>query len=124
MSIRLRRRGRRRRRRLSRRRGGRKVAEEVRLRADQRPGLSVAEAVLVGLHGPVKREEFRIGAVGVGEDAVAFAVAFAANLLGLLLGLGGDDRHLAVGFGLDLLALLRPLGAVGRGALLPLGLHA
>ena len=54
---------------------------------DQRPRRPAAEAVLIGLHRAVEREEFRVGAKSFGEDAVALAVAFAADLLGLLLSL-------------------------------------
>src|SRR5271165_6474851 len=126
MSFRLGRRRRRggRRRSLWRRRRRGEVTEEVRLGAHQRPGLPVLESALVGLHRAVEGEELRVGAVGLGEDAVAFAVALAADLLGLLLRLGGDDGDLAVRLRPDLLSLLRALRAIGGRALLPLGLHA
>src|SRR6516162_2599794 len=105
MSVRLRSR---RRRGFRRRRRRREVAEEVRLRTDQRPRLTVGETVLIGLHRAVEGKELRVRAVGLGEDAVALAVALAADLLRLLLGLRGDDRHLPIRLGLDLLGLLRP----------------
>ena len=102
----------------------REVPEEVRLRTDKGARPPVIEAVLIGLHRAVEGEKLRVGAIGLGEDAVALAVALAADLLGLLLSLRKDDGDLAVRLGLDRLALLRPLRAVGGGALLPLGLHA
>src|ERR1700727_1191241 len=65
-----------------------------------------------------------VRAKGLGEDAVALAVALAADLVGLLLSLGGDNGNLAVGLRLDLLALLRSLRPIGGGALLSLCLHS
>src|SRR5579863_2765675 len=120
---RIRRRGRTRRG-LGARRRRREVAEEVGLRTDKRPRPPVLEALLIGLHRAVEGEKLGVRAISRGEDAVALAVALAANLLRLLLSLGEDDGDLAVGLGLDLLGLLRALRTVGRGALLPLGLHA
>ena len=98
--------------------------EEVRLRTDESPRPPVGEAILIGLHRAVEAEKFGIRAIGLGEDAVTLAVALAADLVGLLLSLGGDDRNLSVGLRLDLLALLRPLRPIGGGALLPFCLHA
>src|SRR5271166_5789789 len=114
--------------RFRRRRRRREIAEEIGLGTDERAGRPAvrpaAEAVLIGLHRAVEREEFRVRAVSFGEDAVALAVAFAADLLGLLLSLRCDDGDFAVRFGLDLLALLRSLRTIGCRPLLALGLHA
>src|SRR6185312_4660950 len=92
----------------------REVAEEIGFRTDQGVRMPVVEALLIGLHRAIEGEELGVRAISLGEDAVALAVALAANLLRLLLSLGEDDRDLAVGLGLDLLGLLRALRTVGR----------
>ena len=84
----------------------------------------MAQAGLVGLHRAIEREEIQIPAERLGEDAVSFAVALAADLLGLGRRLGHQHGDVAVGLGADFLRLLAALGAeLGRLAL-PLGLHA
>ena len=67
------------------------VAEELRIRLQHHAGVVVLQARLVGLHRAVEGEEIRILAEGFGEDAVALAVALAADLLGL----GGAPRRAA-----------------------------
>ena len=61
---------------------------------------------------------------GLGEDAVPFRVALAAQFLGLPVGLGSDDRRLALGPGADGLRLLLAVGAKVRRLALTLGAHA
>src|SRR5207237_2684371 len=100
------------------------VAEEVRVGPEQQPGIVLPQPRLVGLHRAVEGKEVRILAKSLGEDAVAFGVAFAARLLGLGGGFRDQHGHVAVRAGTNLLAALRSLRAeLGRLAL-ALGLHA
>src|SRR5271163_4425523 len=105
-----------------RRRSG-EITEEIRLRTEDRARFAL-EARIVGLHRAIEREKLGVLAVGLGENAVALAIALAADLVGLLLGLGDRHRHLGVGVSLDLLALLRALRAERGGKTLALRLHA
>ena len=107
---------------LSRRIG--EVAEEIGVRPEHQPRIAALQALLVGLHRAVESEEIRIAVIGVGKDAIALAVALAADLLGARIGLGQQHGHVAIGLGADLLALLAALGAEFGRLSLPLSLHA
>src|ERR1700759_3047255 len=113
--------------RLRRRRGSggiAEVAEEIGVRLEQEAGIAALQAVLIGRHRAVEREEVRILAIRLGKQPVALGVALATGLLGLRVRLGHDHRRLAVGVGTDFLRLLPALRAeLGRFAL-ALGLHA
>src|SRR5207237_2058859 len=61
---------------------------------------------------------------GVGEDAVALAVALATYLFGLVGGIGDKHGNVAIGPRPDFLTALAALGAEFGGLALPLGLHA
>src|SRR6516164_9998674 len=86
--------------------------------------VAVLHAALIGLHGAIEAEEVGVLAIGISKDAVALGVALAANIFGLRIGLGEQDRHVAVGPGADFLTLLTALGAKLSGFALALGLHA
>src|SRR5690348_13890663 len=87
------------------------VAEEIRIRLEQQTRVVVLQALLVGLHGAIEREEVGVlAAEGLGEDAVALTVALAADPLARRLRLGQQHGHVAIGLGADLLRALAALG--------------
>src|SRR5262249_8757078 len=98
--------------------------EELGIRFQQHARVIGAQTGLVGLHRAIEREEIRIAAVSLGEDAVALRVALAAGALALRLRLREQHGHIAIGLGADLLRLLRAFRTILRGLLLSLGLHA
>src|SRR5258708_22247925 len=100
------------------------MLEEIGIRSQHQPRVVWAQSRLIGLHGTVEGKEIRILAIGLGEDAVAFAIALATSLLGARLRLRHQHRDVAVGLSADLLALLAALTTGGRGLTLTLGLHA
>src|SRR5581483_4289709 len=99
------------------------VAEEIGIGLEQEAGIAAFQAVLIGRHRAVEREEVRVLAIGFGKQPVALGVALAAGLLSLGVRLGHDHGRLAVGVGADLLRLLPALGAEFGGLALALGLH-
>src|SRR5688572_516092 len=76
------------------------VAEEVAIwrHHDRRVGV---DRRVVGAHGAVERGEFRVAAVGAGEDAGAFAFTFTAEPLAFLARGGENDGGVAGAFGAD-----------------------
>ena len=82
------------------------------------------EGAAVGLHRAVELEELRVLPEGVGEDAVALALALTANDLGLPDGVRLDLDDLAVGDGADALRRLVAARAQPLGLGLALGAHA
>src|SRR5581483_750253 len=99
-----------------------KIPEELRIGLQHHTRVIVFHARLIGLHRPVEGEEVRILAEGVGEDAVPFGIALAADLLGLGLRLGDNDGDVAIRLGADFLGLLAALRPELGGFALPLGL--
>src|ERR1700681_3696496 len=57
------------------------IAEKARIRRQQHARVAGVQAVLIGLHGSIEREEVRVTSIGVGIDAVALGIALAARLL-------------------------------------------
>ena len=55
------------------------VAEELAVGRQQHARVAGLHALLIGLHGAVEGEKVRIAAKGLGEDAVALGIAFAAR---------------------------------------------
>src|SRR2546423_13898522 len=99
-------------------------AEEFGIRPQQEAGVVGTKPGLIGRHRAVEGEEFRILAIGLGEQAVAFSVADAAGLLGGRIGIGDDNGRFTIGLGADLLRLLAALGTEFLGLPLTFGLHA
>src|SRR5262249_21979476 len=99
-------------------------AEEIRVRPQQQARVAFLQSLLVGLHGPIEREEIRVLAIGLSEDAIALGIAVAAHALGCRRRLGREDGYVAIGLGADLLRAPAALGTELRSFLLPLGLHA
>src|SRR5262245_26954798 len=85
--------------------------EEVGIRPQHHAGVAVPEALLIRLHRAIEGEEVRILAERLGEDAVAFGIALAADLLALGLRIRQKHRHVAVGASLNLLLALGAVGA-------------
>src|SRR5215472_16982721 len=100
------------------------IAEEIGIGPQHQMRIRALHAALIGLHRAIEGEEARILAVSLGENAIALAVALAADLLGLGIRFRHQHGDIAVGPRPDLLGLLAALGAeLGRFAL-ALGLHA
>src|SRR3954453_10171674 len=99
-------------------------AEEFGLRPQQEAGVVGTKPGFIGRHRAVEGEEFRILAIGLGEQAVALGIADAAGLLGGRIGIGDDDGRFTIGLGANLLRLLTALGSEFLGLALPFGLHA
>src|SRR5215813_1153941 len=102
----------------------REEAEEIRVRPQQQARIGLLQSLLVSLHGAVEREELRVLAIGLGEDAIALGVAVAADALGRRGRLRRKHSHVAVSLGADLLRAPAAFGAELRSFLLALGLHA
>src|SRR5262245_66376840 len=97
--------------------------EELAVGLQQHARVVVLQARFQRLHRAVEREEIRVAAERLGEDAVALGVALAADLLALGGGLGDQHGDVAVGPRLDLLGALLPLGAEFGCLPLAFGLH-
>src|SRR3954471_24772204 len=97
------------RRRMARRIG--EEAEEFGFRPQQEASVVGTKPGLIGRHRAVEGEEFRILAIGLGEQPVAFGVANAAGLLGGRIGIGDNDSRFTIGLGANLLRLLTALGS-------------
>src|SRR5260370_35044271 len=99
-------------------------AEELGIGLEQHTRIVGPQPVLVRLHRAIEREEVRIAAVSLGENAVALGVAFAAGALALRLRLGRQHGGVASRLGAKFLRLLAAPSTVLRLRLLALGLHA
>ena len=100
------------------------VFEELRIGAEQHARVRRLQRALIGLHRAIEREEIRILAEGLGEDAVLLRIARTTDTLGLAGRLGLQHRHAAVGRGADAPGGLLALGADLGCLALTLGLHA
>src|SRR5207302_2869836 len=68
-------------------------AEKARIRRQQHTRVASVQAILIGLHGSIEREEIRVTTIGLGIDAVALGIALAARLLALRLRLRDQHGH-------------------------------
>ena len=104
--------------------GAVEILEELRIRAQQKPGIARLERPLISLHRAVEGEEVRILAEGLGKDAVLLGIAIAPDALRFAGRVGLDHGDFAIGGAAD-----TPRGTLAFGAELgrlplPLGLHA
>src|SRR5690606_14677758 len=100
------------------------VLEEVGVGRDYEPRVAGLQALLIGLHRPIKGEEVWIPAEGLREDAVTFGLALAATLFALARRFRLDDRHFAVGSRRDAVGFAYALSTELRRLTLTLGPHA
>src|SRR5439155_15650458 len=100
------------------------ISEEIGIRLQQIAGIVALQPVLIGRHRAIEGEEVGVLAIGLGKQAVTFAIALAAGLLGLGVGFRHDHGGFAIGAGADFLGLLAALSPELGGLALPLGLHA
>src|SRR4030095_7002764 len=105
-------------------RGIGEITEKACVGREQHSGVVALQAVLVGLHRTVEREEILVLVEGIGKDLVADRIALAANLLRFRCRLRHQYGDFTIGTRADLLRALRTLGAELCCFALPLGLHA